>query len=329
MIRTTITRSLTGSLVAAVALSAAGCQLPDLRPFAESTAAVHAGVDRSGAVFLESAARVLDENDTTEAAHLKTLEESWKKRRKASAALAEYAASLAAIAEVAGNHKGVDDFLDSVESLMQTAGASGLAGSAVLRSGGTVYQLFKQAASLKTLAGAVERADPVVEKVCKILIDDLKTALPPLDSAEQKALVELETSSHKVDRNLVKGVLVQRKSILGSVCNPDGTLKAGVTADQFEQAVERLKLLDVSLEAAQARVARTEREMNDVKDEYEGHRTLVEQTIGALESVRSHHRNLRMAIELKGTLSAANVTYAAGQVKSTIERIEELRRRDE
>ena len=89
-----------------VALLAAGCQSASVQPFAEGVATVHTGVTESGAVFRDSAARVLPAEDE----RLATLEVHWKKRLDATSALVDYADSLASIVD-AGN-KGANSARD-------------------------------------------------------------------------------------------------------------------------------------------------------------------------------------------------------------------------
>lgn len=183
------TRLLTYIVLVIYGVLLGGCQLPDLQPFAEATAQLHQGVTVSQKFFHQQVISVSPEARD----QLTTFDVEWKKRIAAMEALVNYADTLAGIAEAGKSGKQNAQALGTaLEPLFNTMGVSGLAGSEAFAVGSELYGLIAQAAAAHSLAQAVDRANPTIERVSDILYLDVESLIGTLKTAEQPALRQLE-----------------------------------------------------------------------------------------------------------------------------------------
>jgi hypothetical protein len=157
-------------LAAAVVLAGLldGCALPNLKPFAESTAQLHAAVakaDTDVPALLREAGKP-DEADK--------LDKHLDVRRRAMNAVLTYAESLAHITEAGqSGQKSADRVADSLGGLLGTLKLAPLSSEAVSVVT-TVYGQVAQARAAGAFADAVGQADPAIQAVAAVLTKDFK-----------------------------------------------------------------------------------------------------------------------------------------------------------
>ena len=155
-------------LLAAVVLLLAGCALPDLKPFAESTARMHAAVMKTE---VDLPALLREAGKADDAARL---EAHLAVRTQAMNGVLRYTESLAHIAEAgqsgAASAGKVGDSLNGLLGVLKAAPLSSEALSTVT----LAYGYIAQVRAAGALAKAVEQADPVVQTLAGILDKDFK-----------------------------------------------------------------------------------------------------------------------------------------------------------
>ena len=308
-------------LVLCLVWSLAGCQLPDVTGFAEGTAAVHGGVDRSGTVFRQGAVRVLGAGH----ADIKTFDEQWQKRLVATEALVRYADSLAAVVNSANRvNQNVTAFANSADDLASSMGVVGLAGSEAFHVGGEFYKLGVQVGAYWTLDKAVAKTQNAINHIINnILIVDLEDMRKRLGVIEQAALMSLETEELEDERRRLRQLLDRRRTLYEELESEE---------DFEENRATHLPLLaqlDVLIEPSRATIAEHERQMRVVSAEIDSHQALLTRTIKALEQLSVSHQELARALKDGRQLSARNLSTAAVEIAQTIDRIERMQERQD
>jgi len=300
----------------------AGCQLPNVQPFAEGVAAVHAAVDESGVVFRDSAASVLPPTDK----RIAKLETHWRKRLATTAALSEYADSLASIVDAGNSGRESARELDSaVGALMEQVGVAGLAGSVAFQIGGEIYSLVSQGLAAKALDEAVANAGLAVARSCMILVDDLKTIRSTLDVLEQDALATAETDEYNDELHHPATLKAQRTMHLGRFVGESNEPDPKLWRDNHAEIVPQIEALDRLITESQAVVDEGNARIDAVRRSYEAKRALLDQAIAAVQLVAREHARLAHAIKAKRAINACTLLYSANQIAATIDRIEKIR----
>jgi hypothetical protein len=168
-ISTSLRRRLALSYVCCVAaLILAGCSLPNLKPFADSTAQLHSAVVSSS----ETVPALLREAGKEEEAA--RLNKALVVRVEAMNAVLKFTESLSHIAEAGeSGQQTASKVADSVNSLLSTVKVSPLSGEAVAAVT-LAYGIVAQVRAAKSFAEAVERADPAIQGVARILERDFQ-----------------------------------------------------------------------------------------------------------------------------------------------------------
>jgi len=170
-----------------------GCAVPDLQPFADSTALIHRAVlatDTDIPAWLEDAGQ--HEQAAAFAQHLAV-------RTQAMNAVLGYSESLAHI--TAAGQSGAQSagaVADSLNGLLGAVKAAPLAGGAV-SSLATAYDAIAQVRAASAFADAVQQADPAIQGIARILQEDLKSQeslLPQLVPLLKLSVVERDRSGH-------------------------------------------------------------------------------------------------------------------------------------
>lgn len=221
-----------------VSILVSGCRLPDLKPFADSTADLHQAV-----VQCESVVR----DDLVEAAELAQLDPNspdhparrfsaeWQKRIAAMTAIVEYTDSLAAIADAGKTGEANAEALaNSVNSLLGALSAP-TAPDNYIAIAKTLYGVVAQVRAAAAFGKAVEAADPAIQGIATILIKDLadieniiQVAPEPIEAAmkrptEISQLIDYRKQLQKEQRRLESVIAGDVHSGLG------GTMPAELT----------------------------------------------------------------------------------------------------
>jgi hypothetical protein len=242
----------------------AGCALPNLKPFAESTAQIHAAVletDTNVPALLREAGKP-DDADRFER-HLAV-------RTQAMNAVLTYAESLAHIAAAGqSGQKSADRVADSLGGLLGTLKLAPLSSEAV----GIVTMAYAQVAQARAAGAfseAVDKADPAIQAVAGILakdfkdLQDLLVQMRPvltLRVVERSSInVALDDYRHQLERQ-------RRKIEAGLGANPgdaglirqsqDITLLIEQTRDRYEPLLAEQAAIGARLDAQVALMKKT------------------------------------------------------------------------
>ncbi len=184
------------SIVMFLALLVAGCQVPDLQPYAEATAQLRDTIRVAGDVTV---ARVKGDQSPFDPGHPPDpqdpaygaweLQQLWQIRLTAANALVTYADALANIT-AAGRTRG--DNARDVAAALREIGASlpgvNAPSQEVVALAATLGEVAGQVQAARDLAQAVERAEPAVEAMAAVLEQDLDDLLICYQTAYRKCV---------------------------------------------------------------------------------------------------------------------------------------------
>jgi len=219
-------------------VSLGGCHSPDLQPFAEATSELHQGVTVSQQIFHQ---RVLSV-DPNALDSLDRFDREWAKRVAAMEALVNYADALAGIAESGKmGRQNAKALGTALEPVFNTMGVSGLAGSEAFAVGGQLYGLIAEAAAARSLSRAVDRAHPIIERICDILYKDVSNLTGVLMTAEVPILMQLEAPL--ADQIAARDKLVDRRQKVTSQLGEAVEVQSRIRDKLIEERQKVLKEL--------------------------------------------------------------------------------------
>lgn len=310
---------------ALVAVALTACQLPDVGGFADAVASSSQGVTQAGDVVVTEA-KAFHERDWDEdrkantAATIQQLESAWAVRVTTLRALSEYSDSLASIVDAGmSGRESAQQLGAAVDGLFESFGATGVAGSEAFKVGGELYGLIAQAAAARSLADAVETAQPAVARICEILRMDLNDVSDALNTLEQDELAALEDDSYNDARALLASCIEKRRAL-----SADFEAAAAGSA-QLDVAIERMKQLDEMIAAHGEIVNAVDAAKGDVGERFRRYSSLNEQTRALLVQIAVTHESLGRAVRANRTVSARTLMYGAEQIMDTVDRIEAIR----
>lgn len=242
----------------------AGCTLPNLKPFAESTAQIHAAVltvDSEAPALLREAGKA-DAADK--------LDKHLAVRRLAMNAVLNYADSLAHITEAGqSGQKSADRVADSLGGLLGALKLAPLSGEA-LAVVTMAYAQVAQARAAGAFAEAVGQADPAIQAVATILTKDLedlqglmvqmRPTLTRRVMERSSANLALEDYRHQLERErrLIEARLATDPGNAGLIRqSQDITLLIGQTRDRYEPLLAEQAAVGARVDAQVALMAKT------------------------------------------------------------------------
>jgi len=203
----------------AFALLLAGCQTPDLKPFADASGALVSGINQGGDMAIAPLAGqavmingVLVEPGAPDhpAAKLGAL---WTERRAAADALLAYSESLAAISDAAANRKAnASTLVDSVRHL-----AAAVPGVNVSSNAAGDLVVFVLGAGIEVKAwhdmdAAVNSADPAIQAIAGVLKQDFAALAAELESVSLNQLMTATTPALREVERLYAPVREKQKA---------------------------------------------------------------------------------------------------------------------
>ncbi len=242
----------------------AGCALPDLKPFAESTAQIHAAVltvDSEAPALLREAGKA-DAADK--------LDKHLAVRRLAMNAVLNYADSLAHITEAGqSGQKSADRVADSLGGLLGALKLAPLSGEA-LAVVTMAYAQVAQARAAGAFAEAVGQADPAIQAVATILtkdLEDLQGLMVQMRPTLMRRVMErssanlaLEDYRHQLERERrqIEARLATDPGNAGLIRqSQDITLLIGQTRDRYEPLLAEQAGVGARVDAQVALMAKT------------------------------------------------------------------------
>jgi hypothetical protein len=175
-----------------------GCQTPDLKPFADSTANLHQAVVRSQDIVRSEFHELRTSNVLTNEDELinaeRTFTNAFAQRIAFMEAVVNYSDSLAAVADAGKNGQANAQALgDSVKTLAEAAGSYGAAVGVAADVFAKIFGVAAQAWAVHSLKEATAKADPFIAYAAEIMqkdmnniVDILATSQVPLVVAMQK-----------------------------------------------------------------------------------------------------------------------------------------------
>lgn len=233
------------SLLALLLLALTGCQTPDLKPFAESTAAMHTAIKEGQKVFVREleAIRTADKEATYIDDALSTFTNHWSLRVAFMDTMVDYSEQLAAVADAprqrGENTKAVAEAVEKVAGTFGPYGAAVGGGLEIVRK---VDNLVAQVRAARTLQQAVERANPVVTNVVPLLIKDLKklqNTLPTMRLGLRSSIQEQHGDALEARKNLLARLPPLYRRLADEIADPDAnwaTAAADFNTDVAEVA---------------------------------------------------------------------------------------------
>ncbi len=310
-------------------VSAACAPLPDIKPFADASAHMAAGLDRGFAEVEQvhrGLARELRERvihahpDVRSGYEAKGREyaeaaDAFAANRRARAAIAgalvTYADSLAAIADAS---KGASDTAEavasSVQSLLSVVGANPLPGMALdlVKLGARTAIEVRAASAMRT---AVANADPIVQEVVGVLRADIATLRDVALRTKPEAVRAAIEGPRDDDLNLRRALLAERRIVAERVRTLLGEEPDRRTEDPITgAAAERLREIDEA-------IARTD----------SWYLPMVEDVRRAQDRVRTAHEVVERAgvlIDEWGRAHAELGAALAGNRRPSVRRLVEL-----
>jgi hypothetical protein len=213
-------RTATAALVALVFL--AGCQTPDLKPFASASADLATSIKKGGELAITPllAAPMKVGHDlvppSSDQHPGKKLQEEWDKRCKTADALLAYSASLAAIADASAHRQGnAKGLVDSVNALAKTVTGATPLTDAASNLASKVLETAAEVKAFRDLSAAVKSADPAIQavalslqadfvEIANVLRSRLTTQRSDASSASKPVKDFLDTVRKRRDRQRVE-----------------------------------------------------------------------------------------------------------------------------
>lgn len=180
-----------------------GCQTPDLKPFAQASAAVATGIALGGDLALQPIARepafVGNEFVGPDAPNhpVHALAAEWQRRRRAAEAILAYSSSLAAIGDAATHRMAnATQLLQSVQQLAAAVPGVSLGSNAA---GNLMITALSDAVEVKAwrdMAAAVRNADAAVAVIAAVIQQDLK-AMGDLHAGYHKTQIAIAKTAQE------------------------------------------------------------------------------------------------------------------------------------
>src|SRR4030095_11041267 len=173
-------------VVSLVLATLTGCQTPDLKPFADSTANLDQAVVRSQDIvrseFHELRTRNVLTNEDALINAEKTFTNAFAQRIAFMEAVVNYSDSLAAVADAGKNGQANAQALgDSVKALADAAGSYGAAVGVAADVFAKIFGVAAQAWAVHSLKEATSKADPFIAYGAEILQKDMNNIADILD----------------------------------------------------------------------------------------------------------------------------------------------------
>jgi len=300
-------------LIILAATTVGGCQVPDLAGFSQSAITVRTSLGEAKSIYRPFVVQY----DQTE---IKTFDDDWLKVEAAADALVEYAQSLEAIA--AAGQKGAEGAQKLMESVNKLAGrfdAAGIAGTAgdIFKA---VYGETAKAIAAHTLAETTREAQPLIDRICKILADKVA------DNFGKRLATIYTAVKSRIDDSypdIAKAAQYERLvATRADLLSQLGTSKPDTWP---ESTVKALGDLDAVLGRLQPRYEAWQQAINEAEALRDRQEALLRQLGVTIRAFAAEHGSLRATVEANRSFTLTNVQFAAGELTKLIDRIEEIR----
>lgn len=341
------TSSYLGPLFGLVGLVLAGCgTVPDLQPFAGSTAQLASSVRGAGKSAIAdarslvevyrddarlvrreegpAAAEALEKSVADLGAATEKLESAWVANVKLMAAVEGYSTSLAQIAAAGKSGKASATAVgDSLKSLLEAAGTAFPGGDAVLGLAAKAFGHVAEARAAASLEKALAEAQPAIDEVARLLTANLAD-LGKINRGLARELVNIHTDATRAQFNVgrERGLLrvaveahdELRKEVQNALKNPDPAAREKA----LTELARRSRQLEDIIAVSRAKLAPVEAAMAEARARGERQGRFITATIVATEEWAVYHRRLLAALRDKQVPGAQALMAAANDVRELL-----------
>lgn len=216
-----------------------GCQTPDLKPFADSTAALNTAVREGQKVFVREleAIKAADKEAAYVDGALTSFTNHWQLRVAFMDSVVEYTEQLAAVADAPRQRaENTAAMADALKKVADNFGPYGAAVTGTLDIVRKVDQLAAQARVARTLAQAIEKANPVITNVVSLLCQDF-AAMEGALRVERKGLPGLLRRPYDDALEARKMLLAQMPELYTRLLQQGNSSGWGPAAGNFNRDV--------------------------------------------------------------------------------------------
>jgi len=323
-------RHVRGVALTVLALLLTGCAVPDVQPFADATVELGGAVRQVGeevTATMRQAAEMPTETDTELAAEADRLEGLWSDRNRAMDMLIAYADSLANIAQSGQSARAQAEALTaSISSLASYLPGPGQLSKEAATIMNLVFQTAEEVRRAHDLAGAIDRAHPMVEGIAGILRDDLAgmRSLYRVNAAELFVPLDDAYLGHRAYRETL---LQQRASLRTDYIRLRGVAEDAQRPDsEREAAAAGANLLLVDIQQCEEHARLTE----EPEQAYQTARTalsrrrvavleMIDGAIAGITALEQSHRDLRDAVRHNRRPNVRLIVLRAMEIRQAVQ----------
>lgn len=301
--------------VAAFSVLLAGCPaLPDLKPFADSTAQLQQAVDTSHTFMRQELLALpypegVGPDSPQHPANI--LARSWKGRTQAMEALVDYADSLSEIAAAGGTGgENAEALATSLNGLLGALSAPTVPANYVAVVKG-LYGIVAQVRASQSFGQAVERADPAIQAIAELMSKDFADLDKILRVLPEKVTKDLKKPH--ADGLEYRRVLLQRRDALYRKLASDWEGR-GEEVDQLDE-------LNAQLEATRAWYDPLAEEIDKTRARIEAERAILRSAERGFRQWAAVHAGLVRAIREHRKPSVRTLVGVALEIRALIEQL--------
>jgi len=291
-------------------VTATGCtSLPEIGPFTDATHQLKAAVAQSGSTVSDELRYTEGGKETAD-----KLDEAWKERNRAFEAIAAYSDSLEAI--VSSGNQGAQTAGELADSIQEFAEGVGIvipaSTAAVNVASDSIKLLAKYIANTraaKSLEEAMVKAQPAVEQIVKLIVEDLED-IDGIFRAANK-LVEINFKNSYATRISYRKVL------------EDFVQKADI-ADANDAVLKKLVQMNELLDSTNSWYSEYKQGLEQNQKRLRVGRALIKTAQASVQQWVTAHKQVVNALNNRRPVSTESLLEAAVEIRYLLKRIREL-----
>ncbi|MHC4626897.1 MAG: hypothetical protein ACYTDV_07940 [Planctomycetota bacterium] len=298
------------TVLLALVLMATGCApFPDIGPFVDGTRQLKAAVAQSGSTVSDELRYAGGMEDAAD-----KLDEAWKERNLAFAAIVAYSDSLEAI--VSSANKGREtagELVESIQGFAETVGVA-IPGSpaAIETAADSIKLLAYHIANMRaarSLEDAMVEAHPAVEQIVELVVEDLEDVDGIFRAANKLAEIDIKKSYEtRISYRNVLQDLVQKTDI----------------ADANEAILNRRVQINELLDSTDSWYREYQRELAENERRLRVGRALIKTAQDSVQQWVAAHGQVASALRNRRPVSTESLLETAAEIRGLLERIREL-----
>jgi len=292
-------------------ITATGCtSLPNVGPFADATHQLKAAVAQSGSTVSDELRYTEGGKETAE-----QLDQAWKARNQAFEAIAAYSDSLEAIVS-SGNQgaQAAGKLADSIQEFAEAAGI-GIPGSpaAIQVASDSIKLLVKYIAitrAAKSLEEAMVKAQPAVEQIVKLIVEDLED-IDGIFRAANKLIekdFKISYATRMSYRKALEDFVVQKVNIV----------------DANDAVLKRVAQVNELLDSTNSWYSEYQQGLEKIQMRLRVGRALIKTAQASVQQWITAHKQVVNALKNRRPVSTKSLLEAAVEIQYLIKRVREL-----